>query len=45
MDYGADFEIGRAYNVLFTNTKNAIQSGSLVTVVIGDFQLEHVVAQ
>ncbi len=45
MEYAADFEADRAYNVLFANTENAIKSGSLVTVVIGDFQLEHVIAQ
>lgn len=42
---GKDLELGGTYFFLMPNTNNAIRAGSMVTVVIGDYRLEHVVAQ
>lgn len=38
-------ETGRVYYVLYRNTENALQPGSLVTIQIGDLQLPHFEAQ
>ena len=37
--------LDRVYFFLYPNAQNAIESGSLVTVVMGDLRLEHQVAQ
>lgn len=42
---GADLELGGTYFFLMANAGNAIHAGSMVTVVIGDHRLEHIVAQ
>jgi hypothetical protein len=43
--HGAELELGGSYFLLLGNTNNAIHPGSLVTVVIGEYRLEHLVAQ
>ena len=40
-----DLELGGTYFFLFANANNAIRRGALVTLVIGDVRLEHIVAQ
>jgi hypothetical protein len=40
-----ELELGGSYFFLMGNTNNAIHPGSLVTVVIGEYRLEHLVAQ
>lgn len=40
-----ELELGGTYFFLFANSNNAIRRGSLVTVVIGDVRLEHIVVQ
>lgn len=44
-NHGTELELGGTYFFLMANANNAIHRGSLVTVVIGDARLEHVVAQ
>jgi CheY-like chemotaxis protein len=39
------YEAGRVYYLLYANSRNAIVPGSLVTVELGDLQLQHLVAQ
>jgi len=38
-------ETGRGYYILYRNTGDALDPGSLVTIQLGDLQLEHVVVQ
>jgi hypothetical protein len=38
-------EAGRVYWLLFGNPARSIKPGSLVTVVVGDFRLEHLVVR
>ena len=38
-------ETGRGYYILYRNTADALDPGSLVTIQLGDLQLEHVVVQ
>jgi hypothetical protein len=38
-------ELGATYFFLFANAHNAIHDGTLVTLVLGDVRLEHIVAQ
>jgi len=42
---GAALELGGTYFFMFANAHNAIHRGSLVTLVMGDARLEHIVAQ
>jgi len=42
---GTELELGGTYFFLFSNSNNAIHRGSLVTLVIGDARLEHLVAE
>ncbi|MDH3294208.1 MAG: hypothetical protein OER95_07790 [Acidimicrobiia bacterium] len=42
---GTELELGGTYFFLFANANNAISRGALVTLVIGDARLEHIVAQ
>jgi hypothetical protein len=43
--HGTELELGGTYFFLMANANNAVHRGSLVTVVIGDVRLEHIVAQ
>jgi hypothetical protein len=45
MDPKHDLTAGRTYFLLYRNTHGAIQSGTPVTVKIGDLLLEHVIAK
>jgi hypothetical protein len=38
-------EAGRIYYIMYRNTANALEPGSLVTIQIGDLRLEHVLVQ
>jgi hypothetical protein len=38
-------ETGRGYYILYRNTADALDPGSLVTIQLGDLRLEHVVVQ
>lgn len=38
-------ETGRGYYILYRNTADALDPGSLVTIQLGDLRLEHVVAR
>jgi hypothetical protein len=40
-----ELELGGSYFFLMGNSNNAIRPGSLVSVVIGEYRLEHLVAQ
>ena len=42
---GAGLELGGTYFFMFANAHNAIHKGSLLTLVMGDARLEHIVAQ
>ena len=42
---GAGLELGGTYFFMFANAHNAIQKGSLLTLVMGDARLEHLMAQ
>ena len=43
--HAAELELGGTYFFIFANAHNAIHRGSLVTLVMGDARLEHIVAQ
>jgi len=43
--HGAELRPGGEYFFLLANTRNALQQGSLVTLVIGDARLEHVTVE
>lgn len=43
--HGTELQLGGNYFFLMANANNALHPGSLVTVIIGDARLEHVVAQ
>ena len=43
--HSSETTLGGTYFILFPNARNAIRRGSLVTVVIGEVRLEHIVAQ
>ncbi len=38
-------EAGRSYSLLYSNVQNALRPGSLVSVVLGDLLLEHLVVR
>jgi len=40
-----DFIVDRAYPLLYVNQEGSVQTGTLLTVVIGEFRIEHIVAQ
>ena len=44
-NHGVDLELGGQYFFLLANANNALRPGTLVTVVIGDARLEHIVVQ
>ncbi len=44
-NHGTDLELGGTYFFLLANANNALHPGALVTIVIGDARLEHVVVQ
>lgn len=44
-NHGTDLELGGHYFFLLANANNALKPGTLVTVVIGDTRLEHIVVQ
>ena len=43
--HAADLQLGGTYFFLFANAHNSIHDGSLVTLVMGDARLEHIVAR
>ncbi len=45
MEFDADLEAGRVYFTLYGNPDQVIKRGSPVTVIIGDYRLEPVIAQ
>lgn len=45
MSHKHPLEVGRTYFELYRNPKGLVQPGRLVTVVVGDDRIEHLVAQ
>lgn len=43
--HGQTYEAGRTYWMLYYNTRGALKIGSVVTLVIGDYQVENVLVQ
>ncbi len=45
MTHKSNFEAGRVYWMLYYNTGNALKSGSVVTLQVGDLKIENVLVQ
>ncbi len=43
--HNSDIRLGATYFFLFANAHNAVHAGDLVTLVLGDVRVEHIVAQ
>lgn len=43
--HATELQLGGTYFFMFANSHNAIHKGTLVTLVMGDARLEHIVAQ
>ncbi len=44
-NHKTDFKVGGTYFIMFPNTRTALHDGTPVTLVVGDYRLEHLVAR